>query len=96
MWVFVLAWLRVPMKLYRIENPDGLYSTGGMSPRWTKQGKIWRGGALKLHLRMFTGRYPNDPYVTKWPYDGCFVEELVLTPVGSWNLFQDQRALRLS
>lgn len=43
-----------PVKIYRIRRKsDGLFSTGGMSPRFTKKGKIWQGlGPLKNHLNL--------------------------------------------
>lgn len=42
------------IKIYKIENKDGMFSTGTMHPRWTKKGKIWQSfGAVKRHLRQF-------------------------------------------
>ena len=29
------------MTIFKIRNAAGLYSTGGMNPRWTKRGKTW-------------------------------------------------------
>jgi hypothetical protein len=44
-------------------NSDGLYSTGGMSPRFTKDGKVWSQlGHLKNHLRQFDYDYNLYPY----------------------------------
>ena len=39
-------------KIYKIRNvKTGLYSTGGLYPRWTKAGKTWSGiGPLRVHL----------------------------------------------
>ena len=39
-------------RIFKIRNIDtGLYSTGGMWPRWTKTGKTWSGtGPLRTHL----------------------------------------------
>ena len=41
-----------PVKIYRIRRKsDGLFSGGGMNPKFTKRGKIWQGlGPLKNHL----------------------------------------------
>ena len=41
--------------LFKIRDKNtGLYSTGGMSPRWTKRGKTWNQlNHLKTHLRQF-------------------------------------------
>ena len=39
------------MKIYKIKNPDGLYSTGGSSPKWTRKGKTWVAlNHLRAHL----------------------------------------------
>jgi len=27
--------------ILKIQNPEGLFSTGGVSPLWTKRGKVW-------------------------------------------------------
>lgn len=41
-------------KGYVIQNGEGLYSSGGSSPKFTELGKIWRTiGQLKNHLAMF-------------------------------------------
>lgn len=57
------------MKAFKIKNKDGLFSTGGYTPRWTKRGKTWGSfQAIKLHLRLFCdysrGNYENRVY--KW------------------------------
>ena len=37
--------------LYRIKNENGLYSTGGSTPSFTKRGKVWTNiGHVKNHL----------------------------------------------
>lgn len=42
------------MKVYRIRDENGLYSTGGTNPDFTKGGKTWNNiGHLKNHLRQF-------------------------------------------
>jgi hypothetical protein len=40
--------------MYRIRRKvDGLFSTGGGYPRWTKKGKVWNSiGSLKAHLHL--------------------------------------------
>lgn len=41
------------MKVYKIRNPQGLHSTGGSCPRWTKNGKTWVAlNHLKAHLTL--------------------------------------------
>jgi len=37
--------------VYKIKRQDGLFSTGGYTPRWNKKGKTWNTlGALNSHL----------------------------------------------
>jgi hypothetical protein len=44
---------------YQIQRSDGLFSTGGYCPSFSKRGKIWRGlGPLKLHLGNLKRYYP--------------------------------------
>lgn len=42
------------MKVYRVKNLDtGLFSLGGLHPRWGKKGKLWTGeGPIKSHFRL--------------------------------------------
>lgn len=41
-------------KYYRIRHiPTGLYKSEGLNGRFTKEGKMWLGGRLKAHLRLF-------------------------------------------
>ncbi len=64
------------MKVYKIRNPEGLFSRGGSTPQWSKNGKTWSGiGPLKSHLTMI--RYENDHYKKPLynPYEGCEVLE---------------------
>lgn len=45
------------MKIYKIRDENGLYSTGGMNPSFTKSGKTWNNiGHLKNHIRQFFDR----------------------------------------
>lgn len=47
---------------------DGLFSTGGSSPRFTKNGKRWSTiGHVKTHLAMFVGYCYDESAV----YAGC-------------------------
>jgi len=40
-------------KVYKIRNAEGLFSTGGTTPRWTKQGKTWTAlNHLSAHLSL--------------------------------------------
>lgn len=46
------------MKVYRIRDKDGRYSSGGTDPDFTKAGKTWANiGHVKNHIRQFMGRH---------------------------------------
>lgn len=46
------------MKVYRIRDKDGRYSSGGKDPDFTKAGKTWANiGHVKNHIRQFMGRH---------------------------------------
>lgn len=47
------------IRVYKIRNRDnGLYSTGGSHPSWTKRGKTWGNiGGLKNHLNIWCSSY---------------------------------------
>lgn len=51
---------------YKIQSPEGLFSTGGCRPKWTKGGKTWTSLAhLKNHLNiMEEGVYKGCRLVT--------------------------------
>lgn len=41
--------------IYRIRTKDGLFSSGGTCPRFTKKGKTWTtSGAVTLHLQQLS------------------------------------------
>ena len=66
------------MKHYKIRrNSDGKFSTGGMSPRFTKTGKMWRLGNLKSHLALFRVPWRPDKKVNHI-YKDCKVVEFEL------------------
>lgn len=45
------------MKLYKIRNEEGLYSSGGSRPDWTKKGKTWSNiGYIKNHIHQISDR----------------------------------------
>lgn len=57
------------VKMYKIRNSKGLFSTGGMSPSFSKVGKIWSNiGHVKNHLN--TG-------VDISVYDDCELVEVI-------------------
>jgi hypothetical protein len=55
------------IKVFKIKHAQtGLFSTGGMEPRWTTKGKTWSTiGSVKNHLRQFT-----DGGIMRRNYDG--------------------------
>ena len=57
------------IKIYKIENKNGMFSGGGTYPRWTKKGKTWSDiGAVKRHLVQFCSSYEweNNKTVYSW------------------------------
>jgi hypothetical protein len=59
-------------KYYKIKNKDGKYSTGGSSPRFTKNGKTWhQQGHVTNHVTQIVN--PNTYY-------GCYL--VIITPEG--------------
>jgi len=70
------------MQIYMIRRPrDGLYSTGGAYPYFSKFGKVWtRKHLLRAHLRIVA-----DPTV----YNDCAVVTMTMevsesTPIQEW------------
>lgn len=53
-------------------NSDGLFSTGGMDPRFSKNGKAWSNfGHLRNHLHQFHG-YRGE-FLKGFPYVDCSI-----------------------
>ncbi len=75
------------IKIYKIENQDGLFSTGGRHPRWTKKGKIWQSfGAVKLHLRQFCRDWEfGEDYKTRYFWKNTIPEEWVVVEITNNN-----------
>lgn len=55
-----------PDFIYRIKRlSDGLYSTGGMLPKFTKNGKYWtKISHIKIHLKQASYSYNDKCYKT--------------------------------
>jgi hypothetical protein len=71
---------------YQIQRSDGLFSTGGYWPRFSKRGKIWRTiGHLKIHLRNVTGRHSIYPERHIKAYEDCVVVKYVVSRVLEGN-----------
>lgn len=81
-------------KVYKIRNADGLFSTGGSSPRWDKKGKTWSGlGPLKLHLDMF--QEPSRQAFYKGAIVCCYELRLVeLERLSAEDVLKEQNARR--
>lgn len=80
-----------PVRMFQIRrDKDGLFSTGGSYPTFTKRGKIWHQlGHVKAAITMADRRHqflldslarqgkPPEPF----RYDGCSVVELVMQTI---------------
>lgn len=73
-------------KVYKILNTKtGLYSTGGSTPTFKKNGKTWTMlSHLKSHITMIRqlSGYLKAPYY-QWPYTDCVIEEYTTTVTDS-------------
>jgi hypothetical protein len=69
-------------KLYRIRRRrDGLFSTGGHYPRWTKTGKSWtKIGYLRRHIAEVSATR------SQMIYDECDVIEYTMTENDDWPM----------
>jgi len=56
------------MKYYKIINEEGLYSTGGCDPRFTKRGKVWSS------LRYVKSHFRNLDEQPSKVYNKCYLE----------------------
>jgi hypothetical protein len=72
--------------MYKIRRKsDGKFSTGGLTPRFTKKGKVWTEVQyLKSHLNMlkkwrevYRSRYEDEPF----PYIDCEIVGFASDPV---------------
>jgi len=76
-------------KVYKIEYPNGMWSTGGRGRAQSRFGKIWNSLGLKAHLRLNVGwdavakrKLQNvDVYS-----DECDVVEYELREVRRWKV----------
>lgn len=73
-------------KVYRIQRDDGLFSTGGVHPIFTKEGKYWRTKAhIKAHFNIMTNRY-SKKFTIKDFYENCTIVEYELTETTRINI----------
>jgi len=62
------------MKIYKIQNKQGLFSNGGSNPKFTKRGKTWgEKRHIKSHLSMMRGYKLLDIY------KDCHVVEYIIS-----------------
>lgn len=81
------------LNFFQIVNSEGLYSSGGMDPKWFKkpsQGKVWRSiGPLKNHLRQLkpvqVSGWRVFVYQAQLLGEGFNVEAFVNTPT-IWDM----------
>ena len=72
-------------KVYKIRRrSDGLFSTGGSNPTFSKDGKLFKQGALTRHLAVIGEREFNARFLREDPYKDCEVVtfEMRLEEVG--------------
>ena len=64
--------------MYRIKNLEhGRYSKGGITPYFTKYGKVWNElRFVKAHLNQFASSFRGYNQDISFPYDNCVVESL--------------------
>lgn len=80
--------------LFRIQNPDGLFSTGGSLPRFKAKGKSWTNiGHVKNHLNVVM----SDPEAAA-RYLNCTLVEIqvseTVNPIQPMNNFMQQEQIR--
>ena len=74
------------IKIFKIENQEGMFSTGTRNPRWTKKGKIWQSfGAVKLHLRQFCSNWDWKDNKTIYSWKNNIPEEWVVVEITNNN-----------
>jgi DNA gyrase/topoisomerase IV subunit A len=73
----------MPQYIYKIRNPDGLFSTGGEVPTFTAKGKVWRArGHITSHLVFARNLYPKGTEVVRYQ---VYEEADALTDVADWE-----------
>jgi len=80
------------MKIYKIRNSDGLFSTGGHRPHFQKHGKHWTSVSnLERHLFQILAP-PKRTTSNKFPpsvYLGCEIVEFELVETSVVETFED-------
>lgn len=71
------------MILYQIQNSKGLYSTGGYTPRFSRNGKVWVGkAAMAGHLAVMPSKVYDDCIIIEID---CTKETFTRTPFIDWH-----------
>ncbi len=77
-------------EVYKIQRSDGLFSSGGYRPQFSKNGKIWkRLGDLTQHLNIVVNRYSYRP--DNNIYGKCQIVKYLLTAVEVQRVFVDKQ-----
>lgn len=81
------------MIVYKIRRSDGLFSKGGMSPSFSKKGKVWTSkGAVSNHISLVGGykrkAYGEDIVVVVY---NMGAEGEVVIPITEWTAGMDER-----
>lgn len=77
------------MTIFKIRNSQGLFSTGGSHPKWTKRGKTWVAlNHLNAHLTLIRTELNNYTRVNRQanPYVNCEVVEYTVIEDGSRSI----------
>jgi len=91
------------MKVWKIRNTEGLFSTGSFRPRFTKEGKTWnRKMDVEAHIRQFhdPGAKCSDPDGPGWTntdkttYNNCHVVEFELVEDNAVPVSRALQAIR--
>jgi hypothetical protein len=65
------------MTVYKIRNPEGLFSTGGRQPRWTETGHVFTSLTDLLQHLSFHGSAPYMEKLVVVEYEVTRVERAV-------------------
>ena len=70
------------MRMYKVANPEGKFSTGGVRPSFNSKGKMWSLAHLKSHIKLVL-EYRNGEI-----YNNCKIVEFELLNKGETK-FED-------
>jgi hypothetical protein len=65
------------MKVFKIKNGIGLFSSGGYYPRWSKTGKRWTEARfVRLHLSLAKHHITTDWTIIEHDFDTGLITEI--------------------